>query len=133
VHGVAGHGDKLSRKQEQALAALLELPTIAAAADKVGIGERTLRNWLKLPAFQAAWRDARRQVVEESVALLQRIAAKAVATVHRNLDCNKPAVEVAAAFGVLDRAVKGVELVELVERIEALERAEEARKARGGR
>ena len=40
-----GHGDKLSRKQEQAIAALLAEPTIEAAAPKADIGLTTLKNW----------------------------------------------------------------------------------------
>ena len=51
-----GHGEKLSRKQEQAIAALLEQPTIDAAAQVVGVSERTIRNWLKVCKFQVAHR-----------------------------------------------------------------------------
>jgi hypothetical protein len=125
-------GSQLSRKQEQAIAALLELPTIDRAADKVGVSEKTLRNWLKVPEFLTAYRDARRQVVEESVALLQRLAAVGVTALHRNLTCGKPAVEVSAACAILDRSLRGVELLDLVERVEELERrAQEQKDGRG--
>ena len=39
---MSGHGEKLTRKQEAAIAALLLQPTITAAAAAVGIGEATL-------------------------------------------------------------------------------------------
>jgi hypothetical protein len=109
---------------EAAIAALLELPTIARAAEKVGVSEGTLHNWLKLPEFKAAWRAARQRVVEESIALLQRMSASAVATLHRNLTCGKPTAEIAAAVATLDRALRGVELADLIERVEMLEQAQ---------
>lgn len=39
---MAGHGEKLSRKQEQAITALLVAPSIIEAATQAGIGEHTL-------------------------------------------------------------------------------------------
>jgi hypothetical protein len=122
----AGHGEKLSRKQEAVIAALLSQPTIDRAAAACEVGERTLRRWLKEPAFLTAYRDARRQVVEEAIALLQRLAGVAAATVHRNLTCGKAGVELAAAFGVIDRALKGVEVVDLIAEVEGLRRDLEA-------
>jgi hypothetical protein len=116
---------------EAAVAALLALPTIAAAADKVGVNEKTLRNWLKLPAFLAAYRDARRQTVEMALALLQRVTGLAVEALVRNLTTGKASSEVSAALGILDRAVRGVELVDLLERVEELERrAQQEKKGR---
>lgn len=43
---MAGHGEKLSRKKELALAALLVSPPLPEAATKVGVHERTLFRWL---------------------------------------------------------------------------------------
>jgi hypothetical protein len=116
---------------EAAVAALLALPTVAAAAQKAGVSERTLRNWLKLPAFVSAYREARRQIVELAIGQLQRLTHQAVEALQKNLACGKEAVEVSAAFGVLDRAFKGVELVDLAERVKALERQDQERKERG--
>jgi hypothetical protein len=39
---MAGHGEKLSRKREQAIAALLSASTLVEAAKAAGIGDRTL-------------------------------------------------------------------------------------------
>ena len=39
-------GTGKARKREEAIAALLEQPTITAAASAAGIGEKTLRRWL---------------------------------------------------------------------------------------
>jgi hypothetical protein len=124
-------GEKLSKKQEQALAALLEQPTIARAADKVGVSERTLRNWLKTSEFQAAWRAARKQTVEMALALIQRVTGLAVEALVRNLSSGKASSEVASALGILDRAVQAVELIDLAERVEELERRAQAQKDGG--
>jgi hypothetical protein len=56
---MAGHGSKLDRKQEEAIAALLTHRNIEEAAGAAGIGARTLLRWLKIPEFQAAYRQAR--------------------------------------------------------------------------
>jgi hypothetical protein len=119
---VAGHGEKLSRKQEQAIAALLAKPTLRKAAEAAGVSERTLRAWVKeQPAFLRAWRDARRRVVEHAVGQLQRAAGRAVRALVKNLACGQSAVEVRAAVALLDKALGGVELVDLLQRVEDLE------------
>jgi transposase len=115
-----GHGEKLTRKHEQAIAALLSTPSIPEAAKVVGIGEATLWRWLQLPDFSAAYRAARRQVVERAVAELQAAASEAVETLKRNLTCGKPEAENRAAQIILEQAVKGIELVDLQERVERL-------------
>src|SRR5438094_887680 len=61
---VRGHGQKLTSKQETLIAALLTEPTYAAAAAKAGVGTATLYRWMHLPEFRAAYRRARRELVE---------------------------------------------------------------------
>jgi hypothetical protein len=131
----SGHGEKRSRREEAAIAALLACPTLDEAASQAGIGESTLRGWLRDPAFQRRYRDARRQVVEQAITGLQQATGEAVATLRRNLTSGVPASEIAAAKAILDFAVKGVELIDLSERIEQLERASELASAqeRGSR
>ena len=60
-------GDNLSHKQEKAIAALLSEATVTSAAEKPGVSEVTLYRWLKLPDFVAAYREARREVVEKAM------------------------------------------------------------------
>jgi len=112
---------KMGRKQEAVIAALLTEPTHALAAQKAGLGEATLQRWLRDPGFLAAYRQARRQVVETAIAQMQRATSKAVATLERNLDCNNPSVEVRAAATIIESATKAVELVDLAERVDELE------------
>jgi hypothetical protein len=117
-----GHGQKLSLKQEALIAALLTQPTHAEAATTVGVSEATLQRWLLLPAFQTAYRQARRSIVETAIGRLQQTAGKAVDTLERNLACGQAGNEIRAALGILDHATKAAELLDLVERVEELER-----------
>jgi hypothetical protein len=122
-HLMAGHGEKLGRKQEEAIAALLSQRNIEEAARAAGIGTRTLIRWLKLPEFGKEYRKARREAVNQSVARLQQ-ATGAAATIVLKLmtDPNVPAaVKLRAAECVFDRAFKGVELEDIEARLAALE------------
>jgi hypothetical protein len=114
-------GAKLSRSQERAIAALLSEPTIEAAAARAKISPRTLAYWLKQPAFAAAYRQARQQLVEHAVTLLQRTTSLAVATLCRNLSCGKPGVEVNAANSILQHSTAAIEQFDILSRLEALE------------
>ena len=115
------HG--ISRKQDTAIGALLSRPTISAAAESVGIGESTLRRWLKDRDFLAAYRAARREAVSQAVAHLQGACSVAVvALTDISQDVNSPAsARVSAARTVLELALKGVELEDLAVRVEELE------------
>jgi transposase-like protein len=117
-----GHGEKLSRKKNAAIAALLTQPTITAAAKDVGIDESTLRRWLKEPTFKREFRAAREDVVETAVGRLQQCAGKAVEALERNLASGHPAHEIRAALGILGHAIEAIELLDLVERVGELER-----------
>jgi len=65
-----GHGTKFGRKQEEAVAALLTQRNIEEAARSIGVAPNTLLNWMKLPEFQAAYREARRSAFSQSIARL---------------------------------------------------------------
>jgi hypothetical protein len=114
--------DNLTRKQEALIVALLTKPTHEEAAAEAGVSTATLRRWLLTPAFQDAFRRARRAVVEGAIGRLQHAAGKAVETLVRNLNCGSPAAEIRAALGILEHSVKAVELLDLLERVEQIER-----------
>jgi hypothetical protein len=114
---------KLTRKQEALISALLTTPTLAAAAQTVGIGEVTAWRWLKEPTVQAAYRDARRAVVQQAITQVQQATGEAVETLRAVMqDPEAPAsARVSAARVVIETAVKAVELEDLEARITALE------------
>ena len=123
------HGEKLSRKQEQTIAALLTCGSITAAAAGCGVAEATLHRWLKDTAFQAAYREARRAVVQHAIAQVQQATGEAVETLRAVMQAaDTPAsARVSAAKVVLEIAVKAVELEDLEARIAGLEAASEER------
>ena len=127
-HQMAGHGAKPGRKQEEAIAALLSQRSIDDAARACGVGARTLIRWLKLPEFNAAYRDARRAAVSQSVARLQQATGAAVSTLLKVMvDPNTPAsTRVRAADSVLDHSAKSIEIEDIEVRVAELERAAEA-------
>lgn len=112
----------VGRRAQALIAALLTEPTHAAAAAKAGVGERTLHRWLRRPEFEAAYREARRRIVDEAVGVLQRGAKASVETLLRNLNCGMPAAEIRAAQVVLDQVMKGTELLDVLARVDVLEK-----------
>lgn len=130
-----GHGERLSRCFEQAIAALLETSTLREAAGQVGVAESTLKRWLSEPEFAAAYQQARRQVLEAALASLSGAAGKAVQTLVRILDGDSPNAAVRAAGLILDHAERGAELLDLNARLEQLEallpRTDEGERQRG--
>jgi transposase-like protein len=127
---MVGHGAKFGRKQEDAIAALLSQRNVEEAARSVGIGTNTLLRWLKLPEFQAAYRQARREAFSQSVARLQQASGAAVSTLLKIMvDPNAPAsTRVRAADSVLDHGAKAIELEDIEVRVTELERAAETSK-----
>ncbi|MEW6489817.1 MAG: hypothetical protein AB1578_18150 [Thermodesulfobacteriota bacterium] len=125
---MAGHGAKIGRKQEQAIAALLSEPTIERAAAAVGADPRTLRRWMQRDDFREAYRLARRELMDCATARIQSASCAAVDALEEILgDSGAPAgSRVSAAKGVLELAVKVAELQDLQERIERLEAAANA-------
>jgi hypothetical protein len=117
----AGHGEKLSRKQEAAVAALLTHGTILQAAEAVGLSERTLRRWLAVPEFRATYNTARRQVIEQSTAVLGQLTTHAALALGQALRDDDMGVRVRAAKVIFDTALRGVEVADLEARIAELE------------
>ena len=122
---MAGHGAKLGRKQEEVIAALLSQRNVEEAARSAGVGVRTLLRWMKIPEFNAAYREARRAAFSQSVARLQQASGAAVSTLLKIMvDPNAPAsTRVRAADSVLDHGAKAIELEDIEVRVAALEQA----------
>lgn len=105
----AGHGAKLPRKQEQAIACLLAQPSIGEAARAAGVGERTLRRWLQDPGFLAAYRRARQEVVEGTIGRIQAATGTAVDTLLAvTREGKRDGDRVRAAVALLDHARRGL-------------------------
>jgi hypothetical protein len=125
-----GHGEKLPRRKEQAISALLLHATLSEAAAALAVDESTLRRWLREDtAFQTAYREARRAVVQQAIVQVQCATGEAVETLRSVMqDAEAPAsARVSAAKAMLETAVKGIEIEDLEVRIATLEAQGEPR------
>jgi transposase-like protein len=122
-----GHGAKFSRKMEEAVAALLTQRNIEEAAKAAGIGANTLLRWLKVPEFQAAYREARRAAFGQAIARLQQGTSAAATTLLRMMiePGTPPSVRVRAAEAIFNHAAKAIEIEDIDARVTALEAAAE--------
>lgn len=122
-----GHGDKLERKTEAAIVALLAHPTMPEAAKAAGVSETTLWRWLQRDDFRKKYREAQDKVFDGALGSLQGASTEAVACLRRNLTCNNPSAQVQAARTILDYTIKAREMFDLENRLVLLEAALKAR------
>lgn len=120
---MTGHGEKLSRKKEMAIAALLSQPSIPEAARAVKIGEKTLWRWLQREDFRNAYVEARREVVSQVLAQVQCGMSEAVETLREVMrdDSATASARVSAARVMIDIGLQGTEVEDLERRIYRLE------------
>jgi hypothetical protein len=116
-----GHGDKLSRNQERAIAALLTSPTTLEAAQRIGVHFNTLRNWLRLPCFAEAYREARQEILDKTLQRLQHSSFAAVNALVADLGHENPDVRFRAAELLLQTAVKGTEVLDVARHLSRVE------------
>src|ERR1039457_1803624 len=130
---MSAHGEKLGRKKEAAIAALLTHRSIEEAARAVNISGRTLRRWMKLAEFQAEYLQARRDVVIQTNARIQQNSG-AAASVQLILmaDPKTPAsIRARTSQFIVEHANKSLAQEDVLVRLAALERAaEESKKTR---
>ena len=126
-----GHGEKFTRKREQAIIALLTMPNIERAAEAIHISYATLRKWMKDQEFRQDYMAARRESMVQAVGFLQRAASTAVeALVSIAQDKEAPhSARVQAARYILEIGFKGMEQEDIGERLAMLEQAAEKRAA----
>jgi hypothetical protein len=127
---MTGHGEKLGRKKEQAIAALLSQRGIEDAARVANISARTLRRWMRLPDFQTEYLQARRDVVLQTNARIQQNSGAAASVLLKLMaDSTTPAsVRARASQCILEHANKSLELEDLEQRLQRLEEIEKNKK-----
>jgi hypothetical protein len=116
-----GHGQKLTAKQEAAIAALLTADNLERAAEQAGVSVSTLKRWRKDNSFRQAYAVARAEILERTTALLLDQTKYAVATLRKCLTSDKTADRIRAANAILSHSMKAMELNDLAERIAELE------------
>src|SRR5262245_26284579 len=105
----------LSTEQEAAIAALLTEPTLARSAAAAGIDVAMLLGWLQEPSFRAAFRQARRELVEAGIGRIQAATGQAVETLvsvarHGRRDGDR----IRAATALLDYSLRGLTEADLI-------------------
>lgn len=116
--------DELTPLQEKAIVALLNEPSVAAAARAAGCGERTLHQWLRSDErFRSEYKRHRRDAFSHAISLAQRLAPMAMANLAKiAADTTAPyPARVTASVAILRFGRESLELDDLAERIEKLE------------
>jgi predicted site-specific integrase-resolvase len=78
-----GHGEKFSRRKEDAIAALLMQRSIEEAARAIDIAPATLYEWMTYAEFKKDWREAKCAAFGQTTMRLQQAAGQASAIVAR--------------------------------------------------
>ena len=117
--------DVLSARQQQAVLALVTCRTVNEASKMSSVSVKTLERWRRLPAFQAALRQAERDVYRDG---LRTLLADQLVNMNRIMQLREKgdndAVRLRAALGLeaaLSRRFEGLKTEEIEERLAALE------------
>ena len=116
----------LTPSQERALLALLSTTTNEDAAKQAGLTSRTLRRYLRLPAFRAEYLLRRREMMSRAIALAQQNALDMVQVqIDIANDTNTPpSIRVSAAHNVYGIGDNGQKTEDFEVRIKALGRTD---------
>ncbi|MCA1011388.1 hypothetical protein [Halobacillus halophilus] len=122
------NGEKLNKKQELAVMAIITEPTMQKAADKAGITTSTLYRWQQLDSFQEQLHQMKKETVSQATARLRQSMTIAVDTLTEMASNPKtPAVaRGSAARTLLEYGMKAHQMEDLQERIERLEEMSES-------
>jgi phage terminase small subunit len=115
----------LTRRQLLFVTALMESRSVAEAARRSGISEKSAFRYLKDPAVQAAIRAASRELLESLTRRLRQLgqeAAETLAVAMRAEDASWSS-RIRAADAVLGHLLRTSELLDLEQRLAALEQA----------
>jgi hypothetical protein len=114
-----------ARKHEQVIAALLSTPTIGEAAERAGLGVRTVKRWMRDADFAAEYTAAKQALLESAVNRLRTAALAFVDVLHSvALDATAPAGSRAAAAGRgLELLLKATAFADIERRLAELERS----------
>lgn len=114
----------MTPRQQKALQALLTAPTKAEAARLAGIGESTLRSYLRDPAFAAAFQRESAALMRDATLRLRQSLTGAVNTLNRIVESadDSPAAQVQAARTLLDFSLRYSENADILDRLDKLEK-----------
>jgi len=113
----------LTTKQEAFLTAYLACSNITVAAKTAGIADKTARRLVKLPAFQAALKEAQRDLFNNALQGLREHVDTAIKTLVRHMSAEEtpPGNQIRAAQIYLEQAIQVHKMGELEEKYNELE------------
>ena len=122
--------DSTVSREDRAVLALLQYPSVIKAAEALGIHPSNLWRWLKKPSLQAKLHEARRQQFSQNVGRLQQGCSAATTTLYLiMIDEQSPASSrVRAAETILRHAESGLDREEILLRLCKLEQKKEENK-----
>ena len=120
---MSGHGEKLSRKMNDFILALMTAGTLDEAAAAVGISSATARRWYRLDVVRTELKRLQGEVVGHSLSRLKLSASEALEVLRSvaNDKVSPPSARVAAARAILDNTFRSIETTDVLERLESLE------------
>lgn len=113
------------RNREKAMAALLSCSTHQEAAQKAGISERTMRDYLNDSDFAAEYQTLKKNAVSDAAKVLQVSLTTAVRCLVGIIesDMSSESARITASRTVLEYGIKLTELTDIMDRLDALEKA----------
>lgn len=112
-----------NKKSDALLMALACGATVAGAAAKAGISERTVYRRLAGPEFRAKLNDVRADMVQRAAGMLTAVSLEAVKTLAELLHPSQPAsARLRASKVILDMGLRLREVTDLEERLRLLEK-----------
>lgn len=120
MNGTAQNGT-LSRKQLRAIAAILDTPSMDAAAKRARVGRTTLYTWLRDPLFREEVTRRQGEVFDAALARLKCLVGDAVQGLGDLVGSADERVKRSACRDVLDVSLKVKELHEIEDRLAAIE------------
>lgn len=123
--GSKGHGSQFGRKKQEAIAALVSQRTVEEAARVAGLSAQTLYRWMKIPAFEAAYSEARQALFRQALGRLQQASGTAVTVLLKVMyDAGAPASDrLRAADRVLSHTRFASRIGEVGARLRVVKRA----------
>ncbi len=131
----AGHGAKSQAVRDKAILALLSEKSVAKAAAKCGLSERTLHRWLTSDdAFQADYAAARQAAFEVGIHRVQALTARAVDTLEELLGEKKyPNVRLGAARTVAEIGIHQHDAETILRKLDEIETQQRQEQGHGNR
>lgn len=103
---VVNEEKNLVRGEGALIVALACGDTVKDAAEKAGVGERTVYRRLSDQEFMSKVHKARNMMISQAVGKLSLHCAKAAETLEKLLDSDNPRIRLQAAKAIMDHAIK---------------------------